>query len=114
MVKKRRKPRILRATNNKSQAETKKISRNKDSHVWKQDGTLRLIELWSEEECDLDKDRRQNAILRIPNARAVEGISATDKDITGKIDSLCVCYSTQRNKHEFESGAGSNEVFNCK
>ena len=95
------------------------------SREWDHKETVRLIDLWSVEECLFNvkledyhcKDKKDNAIFRIQRGLESEGISATCEEIEAKMHSLRVYFSSQRNKLEQskrKSGSGAAAVVKIK
>lgn len=91
---------------------------------WSHPEIVRLIELWSEEQCLFNarhpdyhkKDRRNNALTRLKETLDNEEIFINLDDIISKIHSLRVYYSSQRSKRDqsVKSGAGADDVYKIK
>ena len=108
-----------------AKSKNKKSKKNVKSREWNHEEVVRLIDLWSGEEClfnvKLDdyhcKDKKDNAIGRIQDQLESEGISVTCEEIETKMHSLRVYYSSTRNKLEQskrKSGSGAADVIKVK
>lgn len=102
----------------------KTTTKQEKCREWLHREIILLIELWGNESCLYNvkdpnyhkKDCRSNAIGRIKDMLAIDTFHISDEDITAKLHSLRVYYSTLRNKREKSksSGAGADQVYVVK
>ena len=96
----------------------KRRHKTKNGYEWSHEEIVKLIELWSNEECLYnikideyhDKDKRILALKRIKDALEVEGIIVSTRYIASKMHSLRVYFSATRNKMRHKHGSDTEEV----